>query len=141
MQTTPEILWPFFAMIALSFILMPITAFARFRAIQGGHLKRSQFKMMDLEGAPEFVIKTTRHWSNLYEVPVLFYALVLLALIQHWDDSSITTAAWLYVFCRYIHGFVHITYNNTLHRLAVFAISIICLLFIFAKLIARAMGA
>ena len=47
------------------------------------------------------------------------------------------TLAWLYVACRIAHSFVHLTYNNVLHRLATFGASTVVLLALWVVLAAR----
>jgi hypothetical protein len=35
--------------------------------------------------------------------------------------------AWLYVALRYIHSFIHLTYNRVIHRFAVYVLSTVIL--------------
>ena len=130
-----ELLMPMFGMMSLTFILMPLTAWARVRAVRSRQIKIKNFELMDLNEAPELVRKTTRHWSNLYEVPTVFYALVLVALVMNIQDSWIAYAAWLYVGLRVVHATIHITYNKVFHRFLAFAASNLTLLFIFFRVI------
>jgi hypothetical protein len=53
---------------------------------------------------------------NLFEVPVLFYVLCLLALVLKREDMALAGAAWIYVVLRAIQALIHVTYNNVLHR-------------------------
>lgn len=60
---------------------------------------------------------------NLFEVPVLFFA-VCLAL----HDTGLGTPlqvslAWGFVLLRAVHSFVHTTYNRVTHRFTAYAIS------------------
>jgi len=42
--------------------------------------------------------------------------------------------AWAYVGLRYIHSFIHITYNRVLHRFAVFVFSSVVLFALWVRL-------
>lgn len=122
-------------MVSLTFILLPVMAFSRFRAVKQGKIKASQFKLMNLDEAPEFMKKIGRHWSNLYEVPTIFYALTLLCLFLNMQDRVFGILAWAYVVARFAHAIVHITYNRVTHRMFCFLVSNICLLVFFVRLI------
>lgn len=123
------------AMASFTFVLMPITAFARVQAAKAGKIKPSQFKLMNLDGAPDFVVRTTRHWANLYEVPVVFYALTLLCLNLQLQDNVFGALAWAYVVTRLAHATIHISYNKVFHRFLAFLISNIILGIFFVRLI------
>lgn len=114
---------------------MPIMATARFRAVKGGKMKPSQFKFVELEGAPEFVRASTRHFTNLFEVPVLFYVVSLLCLFLNREDATFALLAWLYVAARFTHAFVHLTYNKVNHRFLAFFTSNIILIIFFIRLV------
>lgn len=38
-------------------------------------------------------------------------------------DEMAVWLAWVYVALRFLHSFIHLTYNNVLHRLSAFAVS------------------
>lgn len=128
-----ELVWPFLSMIALSLCMLPIMFITRIRAVAKGQIRVSQFKFINLEGAPESVLKATRHFSNLFEMPVLFYALMLFCLHFQIHDKIIFIAAWCYVGLRLLHMTVHLTYNHVLHRMVSFFLSNLCLLIILIR--------
>lgn len=74
--------------------------------------------------------------QNLFEMPVLFYAAVLLALVLMIQDQIMVGAAWAYVVMRYVHSLVHCTYNRVMHRFTVYVASCIVLVLIWARLAA-----
>ena len=76
------------------------------------------------------------NFLNLFEMPVLFYAAVLLALSLLLTDYLLVALAWLYVALRYVHSFIHVTYNTVMHRFYVFAASAMVLLVIWVRLAA-----
>lgn len=68
-------------------------------------------------------VQPADNFRNLFEVPVLFYALAALALAAGNVPTWLTTSAWLYVVLRVLHSIIHCTYNKVYHRLAVFMAS------------------
>ncbi len=74
------------------------------------------------------------NYSNLFESPVLFYTAILLSLILMLQDTVLVMLAWTYVTSRYLHSFIHITYNRVMHRFWVFIFSNFILLAIWARL-------
>ena len=60
------------------------------------------------------------NFRNLFEVPVLFYALVAMAIgVGHMPDWLVI-GAWAFVALRYLHSFIQCTYNRVFHRLPAF---------------------
>lgn len=66
-------LYPIFSMIVLTFAVLFIGLAARVPAVKSGRLQVEAFRLNPTNGTPEAIIKTTRHFSNLFEMPVLFY--------------------------------------------------------------------
>jgi hypothetical protein len=67
------------------------------------------------------------NYRNLFEAPVLFYALVAIALAIGHTPSWLVTGAWGFVGLRVVHSAIHCTYNRVFHRLPVFAASFVLL--------------
>ena len=60
------------------------------------------------------------NFSNLFELPVLFYvALVVAAQIGMVDGVSLVLS-WAFVALRVAHSWIHVTYNKVMHRFAVY---------------------
>ena len=74
------------------------------------------------------------NYANLFESPVLFYIAILLTLLLMVQDSILVILSWTYVTSRYIHSFIHITYNQVMHRFSVFIFSSFVLLAIWVRL-------
>ena len=69
-------------------------------------------------------VQAADNFRNLFEVPVLFYALGAVALATHQTPSWLVVGAWVFVVLRVVHSFIHCTYNKVMHRLAVFLTSL-----------------
>jgi hypothetical protein len=68
-------------------------------------------------------IQAADNFRNLFETPVLFYALVATALATSHVPGWLAQGAWIYVALRVAHSVIHCTYNKVYHRLAAFASS------------------
>lgn len=73
-------------------------------------------------------VQAADNFRNLFEVPVLFFALVAVALASAHTPGWLVTGAWLYVALRVLHSFIHCTYNKVMHRLAAFLASFVLLI-------------
>ena len=72
---------------------------------------------------------------NLFEVPVLFYTAGCLAIALHYETTLLISIAWLFVLCRVIHSWIHLTNNNVIHRLYAFMAGNACVVTIWVLLI------
>lgn len=68
-------------------------------------------------------VQAADNFRNLFEVPVMFYALVSVALATHQTPGWLVMGAWAFVALRVAHSFIHCSYNKVMHRLAVFLAS------------------
>jgi len=67
------------------------------------------------------------HFRNLFEVPVLFYALCGYLAITQLTSVLLLACAWGYVLLRALHAYVHLTHNNVIRRFQSFFASTIVL--------------
>jgi hypothetical protein len=72
-------------------------------------------------------VQASDNFKNLFEMPVLFYALCVVLTLAGHASSFFVMGAWLYVALRYIHSFIHLTYNRVIHRFAVYVLSTVIL--------------
>lgn len=63
------------------------------------------------------------NFRNQFEIPVLFFAVVTLALITRRTDTLFVVLEWVFVAARVIHAGIHVTGNVLAWRSAVFAVS------------------
>lgn len=69
------------------------------------------------------VANPSDNFENLFEVPVLFFAAVIIVFITGLTDSTYIVLAWSFVAFRILHSIVHCTYNRIVHRFAAYLIS------------------
>ena len=65
-------------------------------------------------------VQAADNFRNLFEVPVLFYALVATALATAVTPTWLVIGAWVFVGLRTAHSYIHCTYNKVMHRFPVF---------------------
>lgn len=131
-------LYPLFAMVVLTFVVMLITVRTRIAAVRAGEMKASYFQTMSGSEASEAVAKTTRQFNNLFETPTLLYAAGAVYLALGLESSLTVTLAWLFVLARVAHAWIHIGYNKVMHRLAAFAFANGCILAMWINLVLEA---
>ena len=74
------------------------------------------------------------NFSNQFEMPVLFYLAIVLALMLLIQDYVLVVFAWLYVALRIVHAFIHTTYNDVMHRFVVYIASCAALFILWVRL-------
>jgi hypothetical protein len=73
--------------------------------------------------SPSSVINPSDNFKNLFEIPVLFYAIALYLFVTNQVDSIYLNAAWIFVGFRVIHSAIHCTFNLISLRFAAYLIS------------------
>lgn len=72
-------------------------------------------------------VQAADNFRNLFEVPVLFYALCAVSLGVHHTPTWLVAGAWMFVALRALHSLIHCSYNRVMHRLAAFLGSFVLL--------------
>lgn len=108
------------AMVMLTFMLGMYAFRLRVRSVKEGRVRARAYKLMEAD-FPDEIIKSTRSFNNQFEIPVVFYVGALLYIVTGHGESIVgITLAWLFVISRFVHAYIHITYNHLLHRLIAF---------------------
>ena len=74
------------------------------------------------------------NFMNQFEMPVLFYTAIVLALVLMWQDPVLVILSWMFVALRVTHSIIHTTYNHVMHRFWVYIFSCFALLCIWIRL-------
>lgn len=123
-----DIIYPIFSLVLLTFIVAGCVGVSRVLSVRRRQVHPKYYALMTGDTPPAYVQKFGRNFENLLEMPVLFYALGALAIVLKINDANLVSQAWLFVLLRFAHTAIHITYNNSLHRLIIFALSMLTLL-------------
>jgi len=122
------ILYPMFSMFLLTFCVITLGYINRVRAVRSAGLRISYFKHNSGAEPPEFMQRTDQNFTNLFETPVIFYAVIITSYITSQVDIAGLILAWAYVASRIGHSYIHIRHNNILLRLKLFLLSLFVLL-------------
>jgi hypothetical protein len=101
---------------------------ARVRAVRERAVTPGYFKTYQGQQEPPQSAQTARHFSNLFEAPVLFYVACVTAMVVQIQGTGITLLAWLYVAVRVVHAYIHMGPNKLNPRIGAYALSWLVLL-------------
>ena len=63
------------------------------------------------------------NFSNLFEVPVLFYLALIVAYLTQQTTPLVLGLAWAFVTGRALHSLIQCSYNKVMHRFAVYSLT------------------
>ena len=109
------VLLPVFVLVGLTFALLLWMATARGRALAE---RETSFKDIALgqQNWPTHTTQIGNCFSNQFEVPVLFYALIALALPLRHADLVIVMLSWVFVVTRFVHAGIFTSSNDLNQR-------------------------
>jgi len=82
---------------------------------------------------PENVSYPSNNLKNLFELPVLFYALCLYLFVTKTVEMADVYAAWTFLGFRVIHSVIHCTVNIVMARFVAYCIAAFALWFMLAR--------
>jgi hypothetical protein len=109
------VLLPVFVLVGLTFALLLWMAGARRQALVGGETKIRDIAL----GQPNWPTRATQIgncFKNQFELPLLFYALIALALPLRHADLFIVLMSWVFVVTRFVHAGIFVTSNDLNRR-------------------------
>jgi len=86
-----------------------------------------------IELLPDAVNYSAYNLKNLFELPVVFYALCLVLYVTAMVDQTYVIAAWLFFVFRVLHSIVHCTSNVVMVRFALYSVSALALWFMLGR--------
>ena len=117
-----QLIWPLFAMALLSSLV-----WLRLFVTRIGEMKRRQIHPQQVATSVQTsLLEDTRaadNFRNLFELPVLFYVASLLAIHLNLESVILLVLAWAFVALRFLHSYIHCTYNRVMDRFRVYLIS------------------
>lgn len=130
-----DIIYPMFVLVVLTFVVGFSTGVSRLIHAKKGRVDPRYFKLFNGYTPPDSMLKLARNFSNLLEVPVLFYTVSIVSLSLGLANHTMIILAWSFVILRMIHSVINITYNNPLHRFVVFLLSSVIVLVMWVHLV------
>lgn len=123
----PTVLLPVFVQVGLTFALLIAMVMSRRTALVS---RETTIRDIAL-GQPNWPVRATQIgncYRNQFELPVLFYALIALALPLRHADLFIVVTSWIFVILRLVHAGVFVTSNDLGRRSTAWIVSGLVLL-------------
>lgn len=115
-MTSEDMLLPGLAMAGLTFMVWLRMYFERL-----GQMKRERIHPQAVATSAQMSarLSDTRaadNFRNLFELPVLFYFALVVAVLTGQVSTVSLGLAWTFVLLRVVHSAIHCTYNKVMHR-------------------------
>ncbi len=121
------IFYPMFVLIAWTYVVGMVQFSRAIRAVGDG-LNPAYFRLKRGFEPPSYLLSASQHFSNLFEMPVLFYAAILTIYTAGITHVVLLVLAWVYVITRLLHSHHHLSNRNLLKRRNAFLASYFVLL-------------
>jgi hypothetical protein len=109
------VLLPVFVLVGLTFVLLLWMTTARTRAVSGREVSLKDIALGQ-QNWPERATQIGNCFSNQFELPLLLYILIALALPLRHADLVIVLLSWVFVVTRFAHAGIFVTSNNVQQR-------------------------
>jgi hypothetical protein len=110
-MSVPSVLLPVFVQVGLTFALLIWMVLARRTALVSRETKIRDIAL----GQPNWPVRATQIgncYRNQFELPVLFYVLIAIALPIRHADLVIVILSWVFVVARFVHAGVFVSSND-----------------------------
>ncbi len=135
-----DIFQPFLATMLLTLVVWVYMYGRRLPFIFSNGLDSKQMTPAELARvSPPQVSNPSDNLKNLFELPTVFYAVVLYLYATNQVDSSYVVSAWGFFLFRVLHSVVHCTFNFIPLRFVLYVISAATLWFMVVGATIRAM--
>ena len=129
------ILQPMLGVMVLTAIVWFVMYARRIPAMQRARKPVQVYTTPDkvLELLPEEVNNSANNFKNLFELPVVFYALCLYLYARGTVQQPDLVAAWVFLVARVLHSAIQCTVNIVMLRFATYCVSALALWFMLAR--------
>lgn len=126
-MTVQMVLLPVFVQVALTFCLLLWMGSARTGSIRRGETKIGDIALRQ-PAWPDRPTQISNSFDSQFQLPLLFYVVVIWAWLARQADVIFVVLEWLFVLLRIGHVYVHTTSNHVPTRFRVFGIGMFVLL-------------
>ena len=110
-MSVQSVLLPVFVQVGLTFFLLLWMAGARRGALVRGETKLKDIALRE-PNWPTQATQIANCYSNQFEIPVLFYVLIAIALPLRHADYVTVLLSWVFVVTRFAHAGIFVTSND-----------------------------
>lgn len=134
-MSNEQILLPMLGMMVLTAVVWFVLYAKRIPAMRRAGKPTQAYTTPDKGAAflPEEVSYPANNLRNLFELPVLFYALCLYLYVTSSAASADVIAAWLFLVFRIVHSAIHCTVNIVIMRFAAYSAAALALWFMLGR--------
>ena len=125
------VLLPLFVEVILTFVLMLQMGVLRRADYSSGAVKADDIALREPRW-PQRTTQAANAFSNQFELPVLFYVLTILARDTRHAGIVFVVLAWIFVICRVLQAYIHVTSNVVRYRGLFFSIGAVVLMIMWA---------
>jgi hypothetical protein len=115
-----RLIWPAVAMVALTFVVWLRLYFVRIAEMLRERIDPQSIATSAAAAARLRDTRAADNFRNLFELPVLFYLAVVVAVQTAQVTASTLGLAWSFVVLRILHSAIHCSYNKVMHRFSVY---------------------
>lgn len=128
-MNSTAILLPFFGVMVLTLAVWIYMYIRRIAFLKAENVDLRTVNTPEKAAAvvPEKIGLASHNLKNLFELPVLYYAVCLYLYVSDSVDGTYLLAAWWFFTFRVVHSLIHCSYNRVEHRFAAYMLSAIAL--------------
>lgn len=125
---------PMLVMMLITLVVWVWMYVRRLSHMQGKGLAPQAMARPEVEAKfPDEVVAPSNNLRNLFELPVLFYALCVVLIVSVQVDDTYVYTAWGFVILRGLHSLIHCTVNVVMARFTAYLLSGLCLWFMLVR--------
>ncbi|HXL66642.1 MAG TPA: MAPEG family protein [Xanthobacteraceae bacterium] len=128
------VLLPLFVEVILTFVLMLQMGALRRADYSSGAVRADDIALREPRW-PQRTTQAANAFSNQFELPVLFYVLTILAWVTRHAGIVFVVLAWIFVICRVLQAYIHVTSNVVRYRGLFYSIGALVLMIMWALFI------
>ncbi len=133
-----QLILPMATYVLYMWLLAILNFRVRVGAVRSGKMSHKFFKAFSGE-ASDRVIIVGRHYDNQFQLPMLFFAVLIAFLACDVGNWWTVGLAWAFIATRFVHSFVHLGSNRIQRRVLAFAAGWLVVLALWAQLLAENM--
>ena len=126
---------PFLGMMLLTFVVWVVMYVRRLVFLHANKINPQKLTTLERGAAiiPETISYPAHNLRNLFELPVVFYALCLYLYVADRVDTTYVIAGWVFLVLRVAHSVVHSTVNIVTLRFLIYVAGALTLWFMLLR--------
>jgi len=121
-----EIFWPMIAQVALTMVVWLRMYFQRIGEMTTMRIHPQSIATSAAAADKLQNTSAADNFRNLFEIPVLFYAICLALALSDRVTETQLVLAWVFVGFRVAHSLIQTTYNKVKHRFFIYVLGATC---------------